>query len=509
MGRVVTEAGDLGRALQAADLERVDLAILNLDATADMRAWARLRLAHPDVQMIGLTSGQNRQVLLRAVAAGVTALLPASLAPQALIRLLPRALSQGLYLHPSLEPRVRLALAQPPDGETIQAGPLSLDLSRRTVTLEGQPIPLSPLEFDVLAYLALAERPVGVDELLEMVWGAARAEGGTPEQVWQCIRRLRRKLEGDPAHPRLLRTLRGRGYLLTAPAGAARRARQGVSGPGTLPRPIIRTERDRKPSATEVFQERAMMKRSGLLRAAVGVAGLLLVGLLAFGLARLGPVLAPEAERPVWEPGTFWRYECAAAEPALVIQWTREELVLGEVTERGVDLYLALQRSHFDDSPLVETVLHDRRTLSAVPIEFLDQAEAYAWLEFPLRVGKRWPAGPDMTAEVVGVERLDLPVGRVTAHRVEFRDPEGRTQVIWYAEKVGHMVRARSPEGECTLTAWGRKDLATALEPFLADLERMAKSQPAEAWTVLFTLERYRVARDQVEMLRAELLANG
>lgn len=508
VGRVVGRWGDFAQAVEHTGPETIDVAILNLEAAVDVKAWARLRLAHPRVQIVGLTTGQDAQTLLRAVAAGVTALLPAPLAPQALIRLLPQALTRGRYIHPALEGRVRLALSPPLSGEALRLGPLSLDLAGRVAALHGRPIRLSPLEFDVLAYLALAGRPVSTEELLEAVWGTPLGEGGSREQVWQCIRRLRRKLEADPAHPRLLRTLRGQGYVLAASGEAEPRARQGLSGPSTLLWPMMKAEREEKSSGPEGLPEVGKMKRSRLVRAAAGVVGLVLVGLLAFGLSRLSPLLTPQAEQPVWEPGTFWRYECTAAEPALVREWTREELVLGEVSEKGVNLYLTLRRSHFGERPLVEIDLYDQRTLLATPVEFLDQVGEYAWLDFPLRVGKRWSAGPDTTAEVVALERLDLPIGQVAAHRIEFRDAEGETRVVWYAEKVENMVRARSPEGECTLTAWGRKDLQQALEPFFADLERMAKSQPAEAWVVVFTLDRYGLAAEEVRSLKSRLISD-
>jgi DNA-binding response OmpR family regulator len=95
----------------------------------------------------------------------------------------------------------------------IQVGDLCLDPAAHTVTLAGQPLELSPREFDLLHALALEpNRVLSVDELLSRVWGAEFV--GQPQVVYVHIRWLREKLEADPYLPTRILTVRGVGYKL-------------------------------------------------------------------------------------------------------------------------------------------------------------------------------------------------------------------------------------------------------------------------------------------------------
>jgi len=70
-------------------------------------------------------------------------------------------------------------------------------------------------EMEILQYLhANSERPVSRDELLTRVWGYAKNLDLETRTVDIHIAKLRRKIEGDPADPRYLTTVRGRGYRL-------------------------------------------------------------------------------------------------------------------------------------------------------------------------------------------------------------------------------------------------------------------------------------------------------
>jgi DNA-binding response OmpR family regulator len=99
------------------------------------------------------------------------------------------------------------------------AGDLALDPAAHTVTWRGQPVELSPREFDLLRALMLQPNQVrSTDELLNQVWGAEFI--GQPQVVYVHIRWLREKLEEDPAHPRRIQTVRGVGYKLVPVTGA-------------------------------------------------------------------------------------------------------------------------------------------------------------------------------------------------------------------------------------------------------------------------------------------------
>ncbi|WP_298630103.1 response regulator transcription factor [uncultured Thermus sp.] len=100
--------------------------------------------------------------------------------------------------------------------KVLKHGPLVLDLERKEASLEGQPLPLTRREFELLAFLA--QRPGRVysrEELLEAVWGHDYL--GTPRTVDQHVLQLREKLGEDPKAPRFLETVRGMGYRFKTP----------------------------------------------------------------------------------------------------------------------------------------------------------------------------------------------------------------------------------------------------------------------------------------------------
>lgn len=95
-------------------------------------------------------------------------------------------------------------------------GDLAIYHTRCLVTLAGHEVLLTPIEYNLLAYLAHnAGRIVLQDALLEYVWGPQYSGEGHLLQV--NISRLRHKLEPDPDHPRYILTKPGIGYLLAEP----------------------------------------------------------------------------------------------------------------------------------------------------------------------------------------------------------------------------------------------------------------------------------------------------
>lgn len=95
-------------------------------------------------------------------------------------------------------------------------GELAIDYSQHLVTMAGKEVPLTPIEYRILAYLAQnAGRVVTQDMLLEHVWGSEYI--GESHMLQVNVNRLRRKLEPEPTSPRYLLTRVGVGYLLTVP----------------------------------------------------------------------------------------------------------------------------------------------------------------------------------------------------------------------------------------------------------------------------------------------------
>jgi len=88
---------------------------------------------------------------------------------------------------------------------------LEIDPNTREVTVRGVPAALTALEFDLLHHLASHPRQVFTrEQLMEIVWGYTfAAETST---VTVHMRRLREKIEADPAHPHYLQTVWGVGY---------------------------------------------------------------------------------------------------------------------------------------------------------------------------------------------------------------------------------------------------------------------------------------------------------
>ncbi len=100
-----------------------------------------------------------------------------------------------------------------PTEQTISLGRITIDLARHVVTRDGEEVHLTPTEFDLLRVLAMHLGKVLTHrQLLERVWGGYAAENAQQLRVY--INYLRRKLEADPAHPRIIVTEPGIGYRL-------------------------------------------------------------------------------------------------------------------------------------------------------------------------------------------------------------------------------------------------------------------------------------------------------
>ncbi len=102
-----------------------------------------------------------------------------------------------------------------PEPRTLQVGGLVVDVDRRAAALDGGPLALTRREFDLLAYLAArADRVVTRKELLAEVW---QLTYGDDQTIDVHLSWLRRKLGESAARPRYLHTVRGVGFMLSAP----------------------------------------------------------------------------------------------------------------------------------------------------------------------------------------------------------------------------------------------------------------------------------------------------
>jgi two-component system response regulator MtrA len=107
--------------------------------------------------------------------------------------------------------RARMRRFDDVDTESLTIGDLVIDVPGHTVTREGTPISLTPLEFDLLVCLARKPNQVFSREvLLEQVWGYRHAADTRLVNVH--VQRLRSKVEHDPENPEIVLTVRGVGY---------------------------------------------------------------------------------------------------------------------------------------------------------------------------------------------------------------------------------------------------------------------------------------------------------
>ncbi|HUJ57494.1 MAG TPA: response regulator transcription factor [Kofleriaceae bacterium] len=100
-----------------------------------------------------------------------------------------------------------------PPAETIQIGALVLDPSKMAVTLDGKLVDVTAYEFSILR--ALAQRPGKVlsrEQLLDLAKGSADLSFDRSIDVH--VSRLRAKLGDDSRNPKILKTVRGAGYML-------------------------------------------------------------------------------------------------------------------------------------------------------------------------------------------------------------------------------------------------------------------------------------------------------
>ena len=106
--------------------------------------------------------------------------------------------------------------AEPPPGDGIlEAGRVRMDVERHVVSVNGDDVALPLKEFDLLEYLLRnVGRVLTRGQLIDRVWGSDYV--GDTKTLDVHVKRLRAKLEPDPANPSYLLTVRGLGYKLEA-----------------------------------------------------------------------------------------------------------------------------------------------------------------------------------------------------------------------------------------------------------------------------------------------------
>ncbi|MEI2715796.1 MAG: response regulator transcription factor [Candidatus Nanopelagicales bacterium] len=119
-----------------------------------------------------------------------------------------------------LTARIKAVLRRGPEIEvqestTVEAGPVRMDVERHVVTVRGEDVALPLKEFDLLELLLRNNgRVLTRDVLIDRVWGSDYV--GDTKTLDVHVKRLRSKIESDPANPEHLLTVRGLGYKFEA-----------------------------------------------------------------------------------------------------------------------------------------------------------------------------------------------------------------------------------------------------------------------------------------------------
>jgi len=109
--------------------------------------------------------------------------------------------------------RRNAAEAAETSAQTLAAGPVRMDVERHVVTVSGDSVALPLKEFELLELLLRnAGRVLTRGQLIDRVWGADYV--GDTKTLDVHVKRLRSKIEADPANPVHLVTVRGLGYKL-------------------------------------------------------------------------------------------------------------------------------------------------------------------------------------------------------------------------------------------------------------------------------------------------------
>jgi two-component system response regulator RegX3 len=110
----------------------------------------------------------------------------------------------------------RGAVADPNETRTVlESGPVRLDTERHAVTVNGQPVTLPLKEFELLEYLMdNTNRVLTRGQIIDRVWGSNYY--GDTKTLDVHVKRIRSKIEPDPANPKFITTIRGLGYKFEA-----------------------------------------------------------------------------------------------------------------------------------------------------------------------------------------------------------------------------------------------------------------------------------------------------
>ena len=196
----VIASGDGVHALEAARGRRPDLVILDLGLPGlDGMEVARALRRESEVPIIMLTARVEEDDRLSGLEIGADDYVTKPFSPRELVARVRAVLrrSEGRHV----------------DGDLLRVSGLVIDVARMTVRRGGEPVDLTPTEFQILA--TLARHPGRVFTRAQLLDAARGADAEVYERAIDShVKNIRRKLEPDPHAPRYLETVYGIGYKL-------------------------------------------------------------------------------------------------------------------------------------------------------------------------------------------------------------------------------------------------------------------------------------------------------
>ncbi|HEY3009984.1 MAG TPA: response regulator transcription factor [Micromonosporaceae bacterium] len=206
-GLAVTLAADGPDALEVFGRDVPDLVVLDLmlPGIDGLEVCRRLRTRAPDVPVVMLTALGEEADRVLGLQLGADDYVTKPFSPRELT----------LRVQSVLRRAGKVATADAP--ETLVDGDVVVDVARRVATARGAELALTVREFDLLTFfLRNPGRAFKRAELLDAVWGWTFGDHST---VTVHVRRLREKVEEDPARPRRIVTVWGVGYRYEAGTG--------------------------------------------------------------------------------------------------------------------------------------------------------------------------------------------------------------------------------------------------------------------------------------------------
>jgi DNA-binding response OmpR family regulator len=197
-GYDVGEAADGEAALADLREERADLVVLDLmlPGIDGLEVCRRVRAKGDDVPVIMLTALGSETDRVIGLERGADDYVTKPFSPRELVL--------------RVDSVLRRAGERSTAGGQVSDGDLVVDSTEHSATLAGQRLSLTAREFDLLRFfLSHPGQAFSRDELLQRVWGWSFGDQST---VTVHVRRLREKIESDPAHPSRLATVWGVGY---------------------------------------------------------------------------------------------------------------------------------------------------------------------------------------------------------------------------------------------------------------------------------------------------------